>query len=124
MEPPSKVIEFLPSPQAKWALWLSLSLSGLLYVLLEWLQVDKLLPLGVAQKLSILLPSAALLLIGAIFILYFVIGSYNKQASELAKIKQAIKDYIQLRFATLIVISTLCVSSSILCLLFTRPLTP
>jgi len=42
MEPPAKVVDFLPGAQAKWAAWLSAILSGLLYALLEWLQVDKL----------------------------------------------------------------------------------
>lgn len=94
MEPPSKVEEFLPSTQAKWALWVSLSLSGLLYALLVWLQADKLLPLAVAQKLSILLPPAALLLVGAIFVLYFVIKAHNSKTAELAKLKQAIIDHV------------------------------
>mgnify|MGYP003386588762 FL=1 len=51
MEPPFKVIDFLPSTSAKWAAWLFSFLSGSLYVLLEWLQIDKLLPLEWAQKL-------------------------------------------------------------------------
>ena len=78
MEQPSKAIDFLPSPQAKWAAWLSSSLSGLLYALLEWLQVDKLLPLELAQKLSILLLPLLLLLIGALFVLFFVLIHFRR----------------------------------------------
>ena len=94
MEPPAKVEEFLPNIQAKWALWLSLILSGSLYALLVWLQVDTLLPLGIAQKLSLLLLPAALLLIGAIFVLYFVIKDYKEKIDELKNLKQAMKDYV------------------------------
>ncbi len=80
MEPPAKVIDFLPSSQAKWVLWLSLILSGSLYALLQYLQVDTLLPLAQAQKLSILLPSVLLLLIDAYLMVFFVVRAYNKKS--------------------------------------------
>jgi hypothetical protein len=100
MEPPSKVIEFLPSTQAKWVLWLSLFLSGLLYALLQYLQVDTLLPLAQAQKLSMLLPSAILLLVGAYIVLFFVVKKYNFQISqhisEIAEINKKSKTKISL----------------------------
>ncbi len=79
MEPPAKLIEFLPSTPAKWVLWLSLFLSGSLYALLQYLQVDTLLPLAQAQKLSMLLPSVLLLLIGAYLMVFFVVRAYNKK---------------------------------------------
>ena len=94
MEPPDKILELLPSKPAKWALWLSVSLSTLLYALLLWLQVDKLLPLEVSQRLSILLPSAALLLIGSLFVLFFVVQELNNKKIELEKLKKAIRDYV------------------------------
>ncbi len=91
MEPPEKVIEFLPSTPAKWILWLSLFLSGLLYALLQYLQVDTLLPLAQSQKLSILLPSSVLLLIGAYLTLFFVVHAYNKQQKELGQTKHELE---------------------------------
>ncbi|MBY0484205.1 hypothetical protein [Nitrosomonas sp.] len=85
MEPPFKVIDFLPSTSAKWAAWLFSFLSGSLHVLLEWLQIDKLLPLEWAQKLSLSLLPAVLLLIGAIIVLFFVVYTYKKQIEEIQK---------------------------------------
>jgi len=80
-----KVIDFLPSKSAKWAAGLSLSLSVSLYSLLQWFQADKLLPLEWAQKLSLLLLPAVLLLIGAIIVLFFVVYTYKKQIEEIQK---------------------------------------
>ena len=85
MELPFKVIDFLPSTTTKWIAWLSLFLSGSLYALLQWLQVDKLLPLELAQKLSILLLPTVLLLIGAIIVLFFVVCTYKKRIEEIQK---------------------------------------
>ena len=94
IDPPSKLIEFLPSTPAKWVLWSSLTLSVLLYSLLLWLQVDMLLPISIAKKLSLLLPSTVLLLIGATIILFIVIKSYNAKNQEVIALKKAIKDYV------------------------------
>lgn len=79
MEPTQKAIDFLPTMPAKAALWLSVFLSGGLYVLLQYLQVDTLLPLAQAQKLSLLLIAGVPLLIGSYITLYFVVRAYNNK---------------------------------------------
>jgi uncharacterized SAM-binding protein YcdF (DUF218 family) len=95
MDAPSKPLELLPTPQARWAAWLSIALAGLLYGLLVWLQVDTLLPLAVAGKLAILLPPAALLLLGSFVVLFFVVRAHNKTVAEYVAIKAAIKEYVR-----------------------------
>ena len=57
-----------------------------------WLQVDRLLPLEVAQKLSILLLPATLLLVGAYIVLFFVVRSYDIQSKRLAEAEETLKE--------------------------------
>lgn len=83
MEPPAKVIDFLPTAPSKWVLWLSWLLATSLYALLTWLQVDTLLPQALATKLAILLPSIALLLISAYITLALVVLHVRKLEATL-----------------------------------------
>ncbi len=70
---------YLPTVQAKVALSVSIILSGGIYALLQYLQVDTLLPLAQAQKLSLLLIAGLPLLIGSYITLFFVVHAYNNK---------------------------------------------
>ena len=77
---PAKLASYLPTKSAKAALVGSIALATAMPSALLWLQVDTLLSPAIATRLSILLPSAALLLIGSYLSLYFVVRAYNKKA--------------------------------------------
>lgn len=70
LDPPEPILSLLPSKPARWVLWSSLTLGTLLVPALLWLQADKHVPLETAQKLSVLLPSAMLFLLGSLVALY------------------------------------------------------
>ncbi len=69
----------LPTKPAKAAMLSSITLAGMLYALLQYLQADTLLPLAQAQKLSLLLIPILLLLVGSYITLYFVVRAYNNK---------------------------------------------
>lgn len=82
MDAPSKLSDLLPSVQAKWSAFLSITLSGLLYALLPWLLSDTPIAPALAQKLSLLLLAAIPLLLGAFVILFFVVRAYHVQTAK------------------------------------------
>lgn len=82
IDPPSPLSSFLPGASTKWVAFLSLFLSGLLYVLLPWLLEDTPISPALAQKLSILLPVVTLLLVGSLITLFLVVRAYHAQAEK------------------------------------------
>jgi len=85
MEPPAKPLDYLPTPGAKWSLWLSIILSALPYALPQSLLIDMRFSEDTLLWFLRLLMSAAVLLAGA-YITLFLIVRYFRQYGVLINI--------------------------------------